>query len=71
MKPLIIKALNLGERYCNEYINSKEDLAYLAIFRPKVRHNINLLPKKNANEKKIVRIPFHMCNEFSGIAPSD
>lgn len=44
IRPLIIRTLNEGERYCYEYINSREDLAYLANFRMKVRHGIDKLP---------------------------
>lgn len=50
VKPIIIRALHAGERYCQEYISSREDLAYLASFRMKVRHNVGLLPKNSKAE---------------------
>ena len=36
MRPLIDKTLQKGENFCKEYIQSREDLAYLAYFRKKV-----------------------------------
>lgn len=53
VKPLIIRTLHEGERYCNEYINSREDLSYLASFRMKVRHNIDKLPKNQKAEREL------------------
>jgi cellulose synthase/poly-beta-1,6-N-acetylglucosamine synthase-like glycosyltransferase len=38
-KPLIIKCLQEGERYCTEYVSSREDLAYLGCFRHKIKLN--------------------------------
>lgn len=35
-KPLIVKALQLCEDYCREYIESREDLAYVASYRKKI-----------------------------------
>jgi cellulose synthase/poly-beta-1,6-N-acetylglucosamine synthase-like glycosyltransferase len=40
-RPLIIKALQECERYCREYMESREDLAYLAAFRSKVRVSLH------------------------------
>jgi hypothetical protein len=41
-----MKALQEGERYCKEYISSRDDLAYLGAFRHKVSVPLNkLLPE--------------------------
>lgn len=39
-RPIIIKALQECERYCKEYIQSREDLAYLACFKNKIRLHV-------------------------------
>ncbi len=52
IRPLILRTLNEGERYCHEYINSREDLAYLVSFRQKVRHSIDKLPKNLREREK-------------------
>lgn len=42
-KPLIVKALQLCEDYCKEYIKSREDLAYIASYRRKIRFSRNFI----------------------------
>lgn len=46
-KPLIIKCLQEGERYCTQYVASRQDLAYLGCFRTKIKLNYqgSLCPK--------------------------
>ena len=36
-RPLIDNALQQAKRYCNNYLIAKEDLAYLAYFRNKIK----------------------------------
>ncbi len=52
MKPLIIKALAEANNYCKQYIDTREDLAYLASYRVKVRHGIDKLPEKSKKSKQ-------------------
>lgn len=65
IRPLIIRTLNEGERYCYEYINSREDLAYLASFRTKVRHNIDKLPENNRERKYADESDMELADELS------
>ena len=39
VRPLIIRTLQEGKRYCKEYIRSREDLAYLVAYRQKIKHD--------------------------------
>jgi hypothetical protein len=64
IRPLIIRTLNEGERYCNEYISSREDLAYLANFRMRVRHSVDKLPK-NSKDKKYQGTEEELTDEMS------
>ena len=40
-----MKALQDGERFCNNYIATREDLAYLACFRKKIPFSFEVLQK--------------------------
>lgn len=43
MRPLVMKALKEGERYCKNYLSIRDDLAYLAYFRKSVPYSLKLL----------------------------
>jgi len=43
--PVVMKALQDGERFCNNYISTREDLAYLACFRKKIPFSFEVLQK--------------------------
>lgn len=48
-----MKALQEGERYCKEYISSRDDLAYLGAFRHKVSIPLSkLLHRGDASNNK-------------------
>jgi hypothetical protein len=48
---MVMKALQEGERYCKEYIGSREDLAYLAVFRNKIRINYQMVLDDSKGKK--------------------
>lgn len=43
MRPLVMKALKEGERYCKNYLSIRDDLAYLAYFRKSVPYAVEHL----------------------------
>ena len=42
---MVMKALQEGQQFCNNYIATREDLAYLASFRKKIPFSFEVLQK--------------------------
>lgn len=49
MRPLVGSALRAAEIYCKNYLAEKDNLAYLAYFRRKVKYSLRHITESNAN----------------------
>lgn len=52
VRVLISRALQEAEKYCNEFIASREDLAYLGYFRKKVPYRLSHILAEHCSEKR-------------------
>lgn len=49
MRPLIGNTLRAADNYCKSYLSEKDDLAYLAYFRRKVRFSLKHISESNSS----------------------